>query len=51
MVTGLLIRDAGLFGQLIEERKRQGIDLHDEVWEGMYVMPTLPSNVIPLPPK
>jgi Uma2 family endonuclease len=44
MVTGLLIRDAGLFGQLIAERKRQGIDLHDEVWEGMYVMPSMPNN-------
>jgi Uma2 family endonuclease len=44
MVTRLLIRDAGLFDQLIQERKRKGIDLFDEVWEGMYVMPSMPSN-------
>jgi Uma2 family endonuclease len=44
MVNGLLIRDAGLVDQLIEERKRKGIDLYDEVWEGMYVMPSMPSN-------
>jgi Uma2 family endonuclease len=44
MVTGLLIRDAGLFDQLIKERKRKGIDLYDEVWEGMYVMPSMPNN-------
>jgi Uma2 family endonuclease len=44
MVTGLLIRDAGLFGRLIRERKRKGIDLYDEVWEGMYVMPSMPNN-------
>jgi hypothetical protein len=31
MVTGLLIRDAGLVGQLIQERKRTGVDLYDEV--------------------
>ena len=45
MVTGLLIRDAGLVDQLIQERKRKGIDLYDEVWEGMYVMPSMPTNV------
>src|SRR5262249_51812970 len=44
MVKGLLIRDAGLFDQLIQERKRKGIDLYDEVWEGMYVMPSMPTN-------
>jgi Uma2 family endonuclease len=44
MVKGLLIRDAGLFDHLIQERKRKGIDLYDEVWEGMYVMPSMPNN-------
>ncbi|SRR6266545_406132 len=43
MVKGL-IRDAGLLAHLIEERKRKGIDLYDEVWEGMYVMPSMPNN-------
>jgi Uma2 family endonuclease len=44
MVTGLLIRDAGLVDQFIQERKRKGIDLYDEVWEGLYVMPSMPTN-------
>jgi Uma2 family endonuclease len=44
MVTGLLIRDAGLFDPLIQERKRKGIDLYDEVWEGTYVLPSMPTN-------
>jgi len=44
MVKGLLIRDAGLFDPLIQERKRKGIDLYDEVWEGMYVISSMPSN-------
>src|SRR5690349_19249700 len=43
MVTRLLIRDAGLIDPLIQERKRKGLDLYDEVWEGMYVMPSMPS--------
>jgi Uma2 family endonuclease len=44
MVKGVLIRDAGLADQLIKERKRKGIDLYDEVWEGTYVLPSMPSN-------
>jgi Uma2 family endonuclease len=44
MATGLLIRDAGMVDRLIEERKRKGLDLYDEVWEGMYVMPSMPNN-------
>ncbi len=44
MATGLLIRDAGLAELLIEERKRKGLDLYDEVWEGIYVMPSMPNN-------
>jgi Uma2 family endonuclease len=43
MVTGLLIRDAELRDDLIQERKRKGLDLYDEVWEGTYVMPSMPS--------
>ena len=39
-----LVLDAGLLDILIEERKRKGIDLYDEVWEGMYVMPSMPTN-------
>src|SRR5271165_4353911 len=44
MVTRLLIQDVGLIDPLIQERKRKGIDLYDEVWEGMYVMPSMPNN-------
>jgi Uma2 family endonuclease len=44
MVTRLLIQDAGVADQLIQERKRKGLDRYDEVWEGMYVMPSTPSN-------
>jgi Uma2 family endonuclease len=39
----LLVTDPDLYEQLIEERKRLGHDLYDEVWEGVYVMPTMPS--------
>src|SRR5262245_12684169 len=28
---------------IIEERKRKGLDLYDEVWDGVYVMPTVPT--------
>src|SRR5205085_6957633 len=38
-----LVQDEDLLDRIIQERKRMGIDLYDEVWEGMYVMPSLPS--------
>jgi Uma2 family endonuclease len=44
MATSLLIRDSRLVDELIQERKRLGIDRDDEVWEGMYVMPSMPNN-------
>src|SRR5262249_42785043 len=44
-MTRLLIRDDGVGDDLIQERKRRGLDLYDEVWEGMYVMPSMPNNV------
>jgi Uma2 family endonuclease len=43
MGTKLLITDSAFSDHLIRERKRKGIDLYDEVWEGMYVMPSMPS--------
>jgi hypothetical protein len=43
MFTRVLIRDAGLFNRLIQERKQKGIDSHDEVWDGVYVMPSMPT--------
>jgi Uma2 family endonuclease len=42
--TRLLIRDAEVADRLIEERKRKGIDRYDEVWEGLYVIPPIPTN-------
>jgi Uma2 family endonuclease len=32
-----------VFQDLIRDRKRKGLDLYDEVWEGVYVMASLPS--------
>src|SRR4051794_25462477 len=29
--------------EVIRDRQRRGIDLYDEVWDGVYVMPSLPS--------
>ena len=43
MKRGLLIRDDELRDSIIEERKKRGTDLYDEVWEGMYVMPSMPN--------
>jgi len=40
-----LVLDASFLGIMIEERKRKGIDLYDEVWDGMYVMPSMPSFI------
>jgi Uma2 family endonuclease len=44
MVTKLVIRDGWLCNNLIRERKRKGLDLYDEVWDGVYVMPSMPNN-------
>src|SRR5438132_12453455 len=43
-MTRLLVLDGGTAKQLIRERKRLGLDRYDEVWEGMYVMPSMPNN-------
>ncbi len=40
---GGLVRDTEILDRMIQERKRRGIDLYDEVWEGLYVMPSMPS--------
>lgn len=37
------IVDVSLAEELIAHRKKLGIDLYDEVWDGVYVMPSLPS--------
>ena len=41
----VLILDNEQGEDLIAERKRLGLDRYDEVWEGMYVMPSMPTNV------
>jgi Uma2 family endonuclease len=40
----MLIHDPTMVDRLIEERKSKGLDHHDEVWEGMYIMPSMPNN-------
>jgi Uma2 family endonuclease len=41
MPTKMVILDPDLIQEIIEERQKQGIDRHDEVWEGVYVVPPL----------
>jgi Uma2 family endonuclease len=40
----MLIKDPQFEESLIHERQVLGIDQHDEVWDGVYVMPPLASN-------
>ncbi len=37
-MSATLVLDSGVSRQLVRERKEKGIDGHDEVWEGIYVM-------------
>ena len=39
-----LVTDPDLAEQLIEDRKVRGIDHHDEVWEGVYVMSPIAND-------
>lgn len=43
-VTEIRILDRDLIRILIEERQKLGIDQHDEVWDGVYVVPPLANN-------
>jgi Uma2 family endonuclease len=38
------ILDPGLARDYIRDRQRRGIDGHDEVWEGVYIVPPLANN-------
>jgi Uma2 family endonuclease len=38
-----LVQDANLAESLVEDRRRKGLDRHDEVWEGMYVVMPFPD--------
>jgi hypothetical protein len=40
----VLIRDRTMGRSLIARRKARGLDRHDEVWDGVYVMPPMPNN-------
>jgi Uma2 family endonuclease len=39
----VLVKDVDRADELIQERKRIGADRYDEVWDGVYVMPSVPS--------
>src|SRR5436309_12995614 len=39
----VLVKDVARADELIQERKRKGADRYDEVWDGVYVMPAMPS--------
>ena len=39
-----LVTDPHLSASLIQDRQARGIDHHDEVWEGVYVMSPAPNN-------
>lgn len=39
----VLVKDTDRADELIQERKRLGADRYDEVWDGVYVMPSMPS--------
>jgi Uma2 family endonuclease len=39
----VLVKDVDRADELIRERKRIGADRYDEVWDGVYVMPSMPS--------
>ena len=42
-MTQVLVKDVARADELIQERKRKGADRYDEVWNGVYVMPSMPS--------
>lgn len=41
----LLVTDPEVCEEMIRERKRLGHDRYDEVWEGVYVMPSVPHLI------
>ncbi|MEM1060877.1 MAG: Uma2 family endonuclease [Planctomycetota bacterium] len=40
----MIVADPRLEAELIAERRANGLDRHDEVWEGTYVVMPLPNN-------
>ena len=43
LVPKMLVLDRGTSRDLIRQRKKLGLDCYDEVWEGVYVMPSMAS--------
>lgn len=41
----MLIKDQDVSRAMIRERKRLRLDRYDEVWDGVYVMPSMPTNL------
>src|SRR5262249_53859900 len=39
----VLVKDVERADELIQERIRKGADRYDEVWDGVYVMPSMPT--------
>jgi len=39
----VLVKDIDQANKLIQERRRTGAHRYDEVWDGVYVMTSLPS--------
>lgn len=44
VMSRVLILDPRAARELIRDRQKKGIDQHDEVWDGVYVMPPLANN-------
>ena len=42
-MNGMRVLDQDICDDLIRKRKQLGQDHHDEVWDGVYVMPSMPS--------
>lgn len=42
-MTRVLLLDQAITEEMIRERKRLRLDCYDEVWEGVYVIPSVPS--------
>ena len=42
-MNGVLINDRDIYRDLLRQRRKLGHDRYDEVWDGVYVMPTSPN--------
>jgi Uma2 family endonuclease len=43
-MSRMLVLDGDVTREMIRERRHLGQDRHDEVWDGVYIMPPMPSN-------